>query len=169
MTEKTTPTIQKETLSQPSVPLSYNTNVATTVTQESFDRLNEAVLNLDKDLKEAKNNFEKSRFDLVTLLGVFVGLITYLGLEIQVFKTIDNPLLIIGVSIFFIASILLFVLTINLILKKLESIGWEDFSNPLYRVLIILLVISIIFIICGYIDYSIHKNVHAGVSITYGD
>ena len=95
----------------------------TTVTQASFDSLEKKVIKLEKDLTDAKNNFEKSRFDLITLLGVFVGLITYLGLEIQVFKTIYNPLLIIGISIFFIASILLFILTINVILKKLEAVA----------------------------------------------
>lgn len=81
---------------------------------ESFEKLQQDVSKLDKDLKEAKNDFEKSRFDLLMLLSVFVAFITYLGLEIQVFKTIGNPLLIIGVSVFFIASILLFLTTIHL-------------------------------------------------------
>lgn len=147
---------------------SSGANLQAVPTQESFDKLKEDVLTLDKDLTEAKNNFEKSRFDLITLLGVFVGLITYLGIEIQVFKTIDNPLLIIGISIFFIASILLFVLTINVILKKLEAIAWKDFFNPLYLILIILFIVSISLIWSGYKDFSTHKILNTGISITYG-
>ncbi len=81
---------------------------------------------------------------------MFVGLITYLGLEIQVFKAISSPLLIIGFSMFFIASILLFVLIINMILKE-KDITWAKFWNPLIVILLILLVLSIAFIIVGYV------------------
>jgi hypothetical protein len=41
------------------------TNFQTNPTQ-SFEELEEKVLSLDKDLKEAKENFEKGRFDLIT-------------------------------------------------------------------------------------------------------
>lgn len=116
---------------------------------EAFAKLQNDVKRHDDDLKETKEKFEKSRFDLITLLGLFVGLITFLGLEIQVFKTIDNPILIIGISMFFIASILLFILTMDLVLKRSSSVNWEDFRHPLYVILCILLVISIAFIIWG--------------------
>ncbi len=116
---------------------------------ETFDTLKKEFLQLKHDFSYLKTDFEKSKFDLVTLIGIFVGLITYLGIEIQVFKLITNPLLIIGISIFFIASILLFILSINLIIKNIESLKWKDFNNPLYIILIILLVISISFIILG--------------------
>ncbi len=144
-----------DTISTPEIPSS--TSFQTNVTAESFEKLKQDVLTLDKDLKEAKSSFEKGRFDLITLLGVFVGIITYLGLEIQVFKTIDNPLLIIGISIFFIASILLFLLTIKLILKP-ENISWKDFFNPLYIILVSLLIISIAFILYGYKDFSSNND-----------
>ena len=61
---------------------SSGSNLQTNITKESFDELTEEVSKLKNELTEAKNNFEKSRFDLITLLGVFVGLITYLGVEI---------------------------------------------------------------------------------------
>ena len=131
------------------------------VNTESFNKLQEDVKKLDTDLKDAKKDFDKSRFDLITILGLFVGLITFLGLEVQVFKTISNPLMVIGITIFFVASILLFVLCINTILKKLDTITWKDFTNPLYIVLLILLVISMFFIILGYTEYSSPNYSHS--------
>lgn len=125
---------------------------------ESFNELQEDVNKLKNDLTEAKKEFEKSRFDLITILGLFVGLITFLGLEVQVFKTINNPLMIIGVTIFFIASILLFILCINTVLKKLGTVAWKDFNNPLYIILVILLLISLAFILFGNKDYSRYQR-----------
>lgn len=125
---------------------------------ESFDKLQADVHQLEKDLTEAKKEFEKSRFDLITILGLFVGLITFLGLEVQVFKTVNNPLMIIGVTIFFIASILLFILCINMILKRLSTITWKDFNNPLYIILVTLLLVSIAFILFGNKDYSQYQR-----------
>lgn len=124
-------------------------NFASSVNPKNFAKLQDDVSKLENELRAAKNNFEKSRFEIITLIGVFVGLITYLGLEIQVFKSINNPLLIIGISLFFIASILLFILTIDLILKKSGEIRWSNLNNPLYIILIILLIISIFFILSG--------------------
>jgi hypothetical protein len=115
----------------------------TTVSIEKFEQLEKKVSDLEGSLNKAEDNFEKGRYDLITLLGVFVGLITYLGLEIQVFKTIEAPLLVVGISIFFIASLLLFILTMNVILKKLDTTTWRDFKTPLYPILIVLLLISI--------------------------
>ncbi len=91
---------------------------------------------------------------------MFVGLITYLGLEIQVFKTIDNSLLVIGISIFFIASILLFILTMNLILKNDD--GHIKFKSPLYKILTVLLVCSIGCI--AYENYLTHKDINQRVA-----
>lgn len=147
--------------------ISDNPSIQKTVDAETFETLKKEVLKLKTDFDEEKNeiislkkDFEKSKFDLITLIGIFVGLITYLGLEIQVFKSISNPLLIIGVSIFFIASILLFILSINLIIKKIESLAWKDFSNPLYTILILLLVVSVWFIVLGYSDYKNNFRIH---------
>ncbi len=123
-------------------------------TEVDIDGLKNEIAFLNKKATELEEEIKKSKFDLVTLLGVFVGLITYLGLEIQVFKTIDNPLMIIGISMFFISSIILFILGINTIIKKYETFSWNDFKDPIYIVLGLLLIISIYFIICGYRDYS---------------
>lgn len=159
--------IEQETLSNDKISGNAE-NLQVVATQASLDSLRTEVIKLDKDLTEAKNNFEKSRFDLITILGLFVGFITYLGLQIQVFKTIPGPLLIIGVSIFFMASILLFVLTANVILKKLGTIMWKDFFNPLYLILIFLFAISIFFVVYGHHDYLKHKILYDGESIKDG-
>ena len=154
--------------------ISDNPKIQSTINAETFDNLKKDFLQLKDDFNSEKKNisslkadFEKSKFDLITLIGIFVGLITYLGLEIQVFKSISNPLLIIGVSIFFIASILLFILSINLIIKKMESLTWKDFDNPLYIILIILLLISIFFIIIGYKDYSYKSSFYLDLLSNY--
>lgn len=150
--------------------------IETNYNAEAFSNLQNEVKKLKDDFESEKNkivnlkvDFEKSKYDLVTLLGVFVGLITYLGLEIQVFKTISNPLMIIGVSVFFIASILLFILSINTVIKKVEAISWNDFKNPLFVILIILFVVSIIFIIYGYKDFIIGQGADKTLFLnTYG-
>ena len=135
-----------------------------TVDTEDYDKLKKDLIKLKNDFEDEKEKIkmigigvERSKYDLVTLLGVFVGIITYLGLEIQVFKTINNPLVIVGISFFFIASILLFVLTINLILKN-ETVDWKCFKNPLYCILSFLLILSISFIIIGYCDFKNQEN-----------
>ena len=132
-----------------------NTTIGDNFKPYKIDSKNHDELKLD--FQKLKDDFEKSKYDLVTLLGVFVGIITYLGLEIQVFKTINNPLVIVGISFFFIASILLFVLTINLILKN-ETVDWKCFKNPLYCILSFLLILSISFIIIGYCDFKNQEN-----------
>lgn len=156
--------------------ISDNPKIQSTVNTETFDNLKKDFLQLKNDFGNEKENisslkkdFERSKFDLITLIGVFVGLITYLGLEIQVFKSINNPLLIIGISIFFIASILLFILCINLIIRKIELITWKDFNNPLYIILIILLVISIFFIIIGNSEYSAGRHAYTNFINNYGN
>lgn len=144
------------------------TKYQATVTKESFDVLEARVAKLDKDLSDAKTGFEKNKFDLIMVLGIFVALVTYLGLEIQVFKAIESPLLIIGVSVFFIASILLFILTLNVVLKKQGPVAWSDFKTPLYMILIILFLASIIFItMYTVINYFSHKNLSNKVLIIY--
>lgn len=141
-----------------------SSNYQTTVTQESFNKLQSEV----NELKEITKSFEKSRFDLMTVLSVFVGLITYLGLEIQVFKEISNPLLTIGVSIFFIASILLFVLTINIILKNSDNISWEIlYKNPLYVILVVLFISSIVCIVLGYHDFLMKERFSSEILVKY--
>lgn len=151
-----------------------NFDIKTTYNAEAFSDLQNEVKKLKTDFNDEKNkivnlknDFEKSKFDLITLIGLFVGLITYLGLEIQVFKLISNPFLIIGISIFFIASILLFILGINTIIKKYETLTWGDFKNPIYTVLIILLFFSLYFIIYGYRDYSKSKFFEKNINYSY--
>ncbi len=144
------------------------TDNKSSVLMSGFDplkTLQEEVDALRQELANTKDEIKDSRFDLIALLSVFVGLITYLGLEIQVFKTINNPLLIIGVSIFFIASILLFILTINQVMKKVKGFKWSDFV--LYIILFILLCISVAFIIYGYRDFSLSNLTYLNL-ILYG-
>jgi hypothetical protein len=131
-----------------------------TVNTENFEKLKQDFLELKSDFNEQKdkivslkNELEKSKFDVITLIGIFVGLITYLGLEIQVFKAINDPLLIIGISVFFISSILLFILSINEVVKQTKPPQWVNFKNPLYTILITLFAISIFSIVIGYKNY----------------
>lgn len=153
MNEKNNHGAQEEISAEANKKLSLNgTDYQTVITPEMFDALRNEVQKLRDEFDESKDDFKKSRFDIITILAVFVGLITYLGLEIQVFKEISNPLVIIGVSIFFIASILLFILTINMILKE-SDITWKKFWNPLFVILSVLLILSVSFIIYGYIEH----------------
>ena len=127
----------------------FSSGRSLTTEEPSLDEIKKLVRKLENDLKTTKYNLEKSKFDIVTLLAVFVGLITYLGLEIQVFKNIESPLMIVGISIFFISSILLFVLTINHVMNHTNTANNNIFKQPLYWILIPLLITAIYFIIAG--------------------
>ena len=134
-----------------------------------IDSLNSRLEKLEIKANDIESDLKKSKFDLVTLLGIFVGLITYLGLEIQVFKTIPDPLMIIGVSMFFIASLLLFILCINTLIKKSETLTWNDFKNPLFIILLFLFTLSIVFILYGYIGFNVSQGSNKNAFLqTYG-
>ena len=60
-----------------------NAQQKTYVSEEKFIQ---KITQLQESMDKMQNDFEKNRFDLITLLGLFVALITYLGLEIQIFN-----------------------------------------------------------------------------------
>lgn len=130
--------------------------------REELRKAKDSIEKSEKDILKLNKDLERSKFDLITLIGLFVGLITYLGIEIQVFKIIDDPLLVIGISIFFIASILLFILTMNLVLKNDD--GHIKLKSPLYKILIFLLISSIVCI--AYENYLIHKDASQDIVAT---
>lgn len=118
-----------------------NAQQKTYVSEEKFIQ---KITQLQESMDKMQNDFEKNRFDLITLLGLFVALITYLGLEIQIFKVIQTPFLIVGISLFFISSLLLFILIINTMFKRSSGTEWKDFTNPCFLILVLLLITSIL-------------------------
>lgn len=95
--------------------------------EASIDSLDmERISALEKKLEKIEENLERSKSDLILILGVFVALVTYFGLEIQVFKDMHNSFLIVGISFFFMASILLFILMLKTIVSKKEKISCRE-------------------------------------------
>jgi hypothetical protein len=66
-----------------------------------------------KDIEKLKQDLTNERLNNITIFGIFASLVTFLSVEIQVFKNIDNFWLLIGLSAFLVSSLLLFVFSIN--------------------------------------------------------
>jgi hypothetical protein len=99
--------------------------------QSTIDRYNE----LRDEVRESKKDF-------LVMFGIFASFVTFLSVEIQIFKTLTSFWLLIGLSSFLLAGILIFALTLGNIAKNRNE--WKDFYSPTFIILYILLIFSFI-------------------------
>jgi len=96
-----------------------------------------------KDIERLKQDLTNERLNNITIFGIFASLVTFLSVEIQVFKNIDNFWLLIGLSAFLVSSLLLFVFSIHSIARN--KLGWKDFlSTPIFWLFILFLIFSFV-------------------------
>lgn len=99
---------------------------------------------IDKLLTEAKNEIRNEtkneterlnhlvndlKKDYLTILGIFVSLITFVSVEIQILKEVKNPSLLIGLSSLMIGGLLLFAMTLVNFVKANND--WSNIWTPL--------------------------------------
>ena len=78
-----------------------------------------------KDIERLRQDLINERLNNITIFGIFASLVTFLSVEIQVFKNIDNFWLLIGLSAFLVSSLLLFVFSVYSIARS--KLDWKDF------------------------------------------
>ncbi len=106
---------------------------------ELEQRMDSATIEIEK----LKQDLTNERLNNITIFGIFASLVTFLSVEIQVFKNIDNFWLLIGLSSFLVSSLLLFVFSIHSIARN--KLGWKDFlSTPIFWLFILFLFFSFI-------------------------
>jgi len=94
-----------------------------------------------RDIERLKQDLTNERLNNITIFGIFASLVTFLSVEIQVFKNIDNFWLLVGLSAFLVSSLLLFVFSIHSIARN--KLGWKDFlSTPIFWLFILFLFFS---------------------------
>jgi hypothetical protein len=103
-----------------------------TIPKETFDSL----MQLKQDVQDVKKDF-------ITVFGIFASFVTFLSVEIQVFKTVTNFWLLLGLSAFLLASVLLFAFMILNMAK--EKLDWSVLKTPVPVLILLFLIISFFF------------------------
>lgn len=108
---------------------------------------------LETSVKSIKSDVVKEgqeiKRDFLTIFGLFASFVTFLSIEVQVFKNRDNILELIGITSISLSFVMFFALVINDISK--DKSEWKDFKKPTY-------VINIVFAILGVLALFIGGN-----------
>ncbi|MEG0851132.1 MAG: hypothetical protein RSF34_19695 [Flavobacterium sp.] len=114
------------------------------------EELEISVTNIKSDVIKEGQEIKR---DFLTIFGLFASFVTFLSIEVQVFKNRDNILELIGITSISLSFVMFFALVINDISK--DKSEWKDFFKPTY-------VMNIIFAILGvlalYIGGNLSKN-----------
>ena len=105
-----------------------------------FKLQKQAVSELKKELRQEKVNS-------LTVFGIFASFVTFLAVEIQVFKSNTNYWLLVGFSSFLLGAILMFAFSLSTI--TLNKKGWADFKNPLVILILIFLIMGLFLMYLG--------------------
>jgi uncharacterized protein with PQ loop repeat len=156
------PEEQSTTPSLPSTPVT--TPIPTSDTSATIDQSKGKQYELEqrtdsntKDIERLKQDLTNERLNNITIFGIFASLVTFLSVEIQVFKNIDNFWLLIGLSAFLVSSLLLFVFSIHSIARN--KLGWKDFlSTPIFWLFILFLIFSFVIFVLN--SKGINVDIH---------
>lgn len=97
--------------------------------------------------EEIKKEGQEIKKDFLTIFGLFASFVTFLSIEVQVFKNKDNVLELIGISSISLSFVMFFALVINDIAK--DKSEWKDFLKPTYIFNLFFAVVGIIFLYIG--------------------
>jgi hypothetical protein len=101
-----------------------------------------------KSLKDdLKNEGQEIKKDFLTIFGLFASFVTFLSLEVQVFKNKDNVLELVGITCISLSFVMFFALVINDIAK--DKSEWKDFRKPTYIMNSVFAIIGMIFLYIG--------------------
>lgn len=97
--------------------------------------------------EEIKKEGQEIKKDFLTIFGLFASFVTFLSIEVQVFKNKDNVLELIGISSITLSFVMFFALVINDIAK--DKSEWKDFFKPTYIFNLFFAVVGMIFLYIG--------------------
>jgi hypothetical protein len=96
---------------------------------------------------EVKTEGQEIKKDFLTIFGLFASFVTFLSIEVQLFKNKDNVLELVGISSISLSFVIFFALVINDIVK--DKSGWKDFLKPIYIFNMFFAVIGTVFLYIG--------------------
>lgn len=99
-----------------------------------------------RDIEKLRQDLSNERLNNITIFGIFASLVTFFSIEIQVFKNIENFWLLIGLTSFLVSSMLLFVFSLQSIIR--DRMNWKDFfKTPIFWIFLLFLAFSFVIFI----------------------
>lgn len=90
---------------------------------------------------------QETKKDFLTMFGIFVSFLTFISIEVQLFKTNNNVSELVGLSSLFLAFMMLFALVLTQLSKA--EFTFKDLCKPIYIVTYSFLITGIILLING--------------------
>ncbi|MCK4891395.1 MAG: hypothetical protein KAS78_01885 [Candidatus Pacebacteria bacterium] len=96
-----------------------------TESEEFKKKVNEiAKTNTEKIIRETKDELrdkiDDSKLKTIETLGIFVALFTFVSIEFQVFRTLDNAQSVAGLTLILLGSLLTFITVLDSVLSKIK-------------------------------------------------
>ncbi len=115
----------------------------------SYFKIDEKTEKQIKDLlqEDLKNEVQDIKKDFLIIFGLFASFVTFISINVQVFKNSTNPFEIIGVISISLSFIIFFALVINSVVKN--QVEWSDLKQPIYIINLLFLIIGVVFISYG--------------------
>ena len=108
------------------------------------EELTAATESLKKDVKIEARDLKK---DFLTIFGIFASFVTFLSIEVQVFKNTSDVFELIGICSLSLSFVMFFAIMLNEIAKDKSEL--KNFKTPTYLINLVFLIIGIIFILLG--------------------
>lgn len=109
----------------------------------NYDKVKEDLQNLEVEIRHIKNETGDLKKDFIAIFGLFASLVTFLSVEVAIFKNITRFSLVMAVSMFFLSALLLFALTLQNIVKDRNSLS--DYITPPFVLASIFFMASMLF------------------------
>lgn len=123
----------------------------------SIPSIAEETRNNTKNINKIEERLNSERLNSITIFGIFASLVTFLSVEIQIFKNIENFWILIGLTSFLVSSLLLFVFSINSIIK--DRLKFKDFfNNPIFLIFVFFLFFSFLMFSLNSKDISANEQ-----------
>jgi hypothetical protein len=106
----------------------------------SVEKLNTEIGHLKKEVEKLNSELTGSKKDFLTILGIFVSLITFVSIEIQILSAAKDASLLIALSCLMLGGLLLFAMTL---------VNFVEDNNRWSRIFSPLLLMPILFFVTG--------------------
>jgi hypothetical protein len=124
---------------------SIHEGVSGNVARSDINILKENVKQLRSELLETKRSFSSDKISLITVLGIFVSIFTFISVEIQVLKYICDFYKIVGFTFILPAILMIFVVTLDYVARS-----WIDNNSQIaYKKICLVLVVIFILMFVG--------------------
>jgi len=108
---------------------------------------------LSKEFKLLKKQTENLKKDFLVFIGIFVAFITYISVEIKVLQNASDIFTLVGLSSFFLSSVLLFAFFLNNLVKEKDR--FHILISPTFMLIAFFLLISFY---CFYQHFQLINN-----------